>query len=124
MPGPSLIAGLVAFGVLSDGSGVRLARFVAIGRSKRHRRPGRRRRVTIGPARAVRRVDEHAGGLLLLAGPRLRAGLEDVFSLAGGTSCLSNCGTNQGDNYVICNASFAWTIVIHVVANTQRALLH
>jgi hypothetical protein len=70
------------------------------------------------------RVDQHAEGLVFLARPRLVTGLEDVLGLAGRTSSLSNCGTDQGDNYVICNASFAWTIVIHVVANTQRALLH
>src|SRR5262244_3444762 len=31
---------------------------------------------------------------------------------------------NDGDDCVVGNASFSWTVVIHDVAETQRALLH
>jgi hypothetical protein len=124
VPGPQFVARVVALRFGRFGGGFRLARLVAMAGGNRHGCVGRRRHdVAVGPARAMR-VDQHAEGLVFLARPRLVTGLEDVLGLAGRTSSLSNCGTDQSDNYVICNASFAWTIVIHVVANTQRALLH
>jgi hypothetical protein len=62
--------------------------------------------------------------VLLLTEARLAAVFVNVFSVAGRATRLANAVFDEGDNRVISEASLTWTVVVHDVAKTQRALLH
>src|SRR5215471_4575460 len=47
-----------------------------------------------------------------------------MFRVARRAARLSDGLVNDGDDCVVGDASFPWTVVIHDVAETQRALLH
>src|SRR5215831_16569066 len=47
-----------------------------------------------------------------------------MFRVARRAARLSDGLVNDGDDGVVGDASFSWTVVIHDVAETQRALLH
>jgi hypothetical protein len=47
-----------------------------------------------------------------------------VLGIAGRAPRLPDVFVDNGDNRMICEASFARTVVVHDVAKTQRALLH
>jgi hypothetical protein len=47
-----------------------------------------------------------------------------VFGITGHASCLPYVFADQGDYGVIRQASFARTVVVHVIAQAQWALFH
>jgi hypothetical protein len=75
--------------------------------------------------RAGSRTNDRCGGRLLL--PTLRRFfpvLVDVLGVARRTACLADGVFDNRDDRMIRDASFTRTIVVHDVAETQRALLH
>jgi hypothetical protein len=47
-----------------------------------------------------------------------------MFGIARGTTGLTDAVANDGDNGMVGHASFTRTVVIDVIAEPQRALLH
>src|SRR5439155_11821119 len=83
-----------------------------------------RRRGRRGQTRCVDLARHELAVLVLLATPRSFRPLEHVFCVTGGATGLSNPVIHNCDDRVVRYSSFPWTVIVHEVAKTQRALLH
>src|SRR6185295_18406131 len=63
------------------------------------------------------------GGVGRSSQRKLRAFIR-MFRFARGATGGMNVGARHDDDGVVGDASFAWTVVIHNIAQTQRSLLH
>src|SRR5688572_30444065 len=64
------------------------------------------------------------GGLVLLAAARFAGLLEDMLVVARRAASLLDGFLDDRNDRVVRDAAFAWTVVVHDVAKTQRPLLH